>query len=321
VTDLTKSLPNLHEEGRFQILTRNELQVLPSMFAAESIKSQLLLIGAIDDASTELFAEQTRDCDDLKVFRDTKSGVIFIDEHYVGDAAYVEGAYRDDELSKSASFEDYFDAQRRYQTYLRFFCGKKLCDFGCGAGLFLKLAAPTCSAVHGIELQESFIRNMQSNAICCTSQLPEDSVYDVITLFHVLEHLPDFRCKLKQLRTHLKPGGQGTIIVEVPHAKDLLIDKMFSKSFARFTLWSQHLVLHTRDSLRRALVDAGFRNVTIESVQRYGVSNHLQWLADSKPGGHKSILSAFETPDLTQAYSAALSKIDACDTLVAIAST
>ena len=88
MTDLTKSLPNLHEEGRFQILTRNELQVLPSMFAAESIKSQLLLIGAIDDASTELFAEQTRDCDDLKVFRDTKSGVIFIDEHYVGDAVY-----------------------------------------------------------------------------------------------------------------------------------------------------------------------------------------------------------------------------------------
>ena len=88
MTDLTKSLPNLHEEGRFQILTRNELQVLPSMFAAESIKSQLLLIGAIDEAGTELFAEQTRDCYDLKVFRDTKSGVIFIDEHYVGDAVY-----------------------------------------------------------------------------------------------------------------------------------------------------------------------------------------------------------------------------------------
>jgi SAM-dependent methyltransferase len=294
---------------------------MATSFAAESIKSQLLLIGAVDESNIELFAEQTRDCDNLKVFRDEKSGVIFIDEHYVGDAVYAEGTYRGDELSRSASYEDQFDAQRRHQAYLRFYCGKKLCDFGCGAGLFLKLAAPVCSAVHGIELQESFIRDMRSNAINCTSQLPKDSVFDVITLFHVLEHLPDFRDKLKKLRTHLKPNGQGTIIVEVPHANDFLICKMFSKSFIQFTLWSQHLVLHTRDSLRRALVDAGFRSVIIESVQRYGVTNHLHWLADSKPGGHKSILSAFETPELTQAYSAALSKIDACDTLVAIAST
>jgi SAM-dependent methyltransferase len=288
---------------------------------SESIRNQLLRIGAIEEVSTELFAKETRDCANLEVFRDTKSGVIFIDEHYVGDAVYTEGAYRDDELSLSASYEDHCDAQRRYETYLRFFSGKKLCDFGCGAGLFLKLAKPNCSEVHGIELQESFIRNMHSNTIGCSSQMPKDSTYDVITLFHVLEHLPNFRAQLNQLRTYLKPDGQGTIIVEVPHANNFLLTDLDSKSFKRFTLWSQHLVLHTRDSLRRTLTDAGFRNVTIEGVQRYGISNHLKWLTSAQAGGHKSILSVFETPELTEAYSAALRKIDACDTLVAVAST
>ena len=65
-----------------------EIQSQARARAADSIKSQLLLIGAIDEASTELFAEQTRDFDYLKVFRDRKSGVIFIDEHYIGDAVY-----------------------------------------------------------------------------------------------------------------------------------------------------------------------------------------------------------------------------------------
>ena len=93
---------------------------------------------------TELFAERTRDCDDLKVFRDTKSGVIFIDEHYVGDAAYVEGATMTN--YRRALAQDYFDAQRRYQTYLRFSV-ERSCVTLVVALVSFKLAAPTCSGV------------------------------------------------------------------------------------------------------------------------------------------------------------------------------
>lgn len=288
---------------------------------SDSVRSQLLRIGAIAEKNVVLFAEETRDRANLKVFRDTSSGVIFIDEFYVGDNVYTEGTYRNDQISQSASYEDQRDAQRRFETYLKFFSGKSLCDFGCGAGSFLSLAKSSCSAAHGIELQESFLQGLRSNAVRCSSQIPFDSMFDVITLFHVLEHIPQFCAQLKQLRTHLKPDGQGTIIIEVPHANDFLLAHLESKAFKQFTLWSQHLVLHTRDSLRRALVDAGFRNVTIEGVQRYGISNHLKWLAHAKAGGHKSILSVFETAELTQAYSSALNRIDACDTLVAVAST
>ena len=107
----------------------------------------------------------------------------------------------------------------------------------------------------------------------------------------------------------------------MPHARDFLISNLRLQEFIDFTLWSQHLVLHTRDSLRLLLADAGFNNIVIQGVQRYGVSNHLHWLSTKKPGGHRSLISALETPELQLAYQNALSKIDATDTLTVIATT
>ena len=42
--------------------------------------------------------------------------------------------------------------------------------------------------------------------------------FDVITMFHVLEHLPNQVDTLKQLKKLLKP--KGNIIIEIPHAND-----------------------------------------------------------------------------------------------------
>ena len=288
-----------------------------------SIRGQLLKIGAVNEENIELFAERTRDRDKLKVFRDKLSGVIFIDDYYVGDDVYSSGEYRGDGYSRgrSQTYEDLCDAERRFQSYKKYICSKSLCDFGCGAGDFLKLAMNVSRETHGVELQKSFAADLTDFGIPCTESIPIGKLFDVVTLFHVLEHLPDPCKQLKNVYSHLRPDGAGSIIVEVPHANDFLLEHMASQHFIDFTLWSQHLVLHTRDSLRRFLQDAGFKNVKIESVQRYGISNHLTWLKDGTPGGHKSPLSIFETPELTHAYSSALSKIDACDTLVAIAST
>ena len=42
-----------------------------------------------------------------------------------------------------------------------------------------------------------------------------DKTYDVITLWHVLEHLPDLESVTKKIAKHLKPGG--SLIVAVPN--------------------------------------------------------------------------------------------------------
>ena len=111
----------------------------------------------------------------------------------------------------------------------------------------------------------------------------------------------------------------GYVLIEVPHANDFLLNYLACDEFKQFTLWSQHLVLHTRESLRKTLEFVGFKNVKIEGVQRYPLSNHLNWLANGKAGGHKSPLSSIESDVLFDAYQNALAKIDANDTLVALA--
>jgi len=290
------------------------------------IRKTLNRIGAIADKRVELISSKTRDNPKLNVYKDTATGVIFIEDYYVGDAEYAGGEYRKQvdaiALSGKRNYEDIADSSRRLKSYLQFIAGKDICDFGCGAGAFLKLAQPFAKSVFGIELQQDYAAGLNAFGIPCFQSMPDvKNTLGLITLFHCLEHLPNPTSVLNMLRLALKENGDGVLVAEVPHARDFLIGNLHLQSFIDFTLWSQHLVLHTRDSLRLLLADAGFKNIVIEGVQRYSLSNHFHWLRENKPGGHKSALSVLETPELAAAYEKALAKIDATDTLVAVATT
>lgn len=186
----------------------------------------------------------------------------------------------------------------------------------------MKQSRNLAKSLVGVELQKNFIDALNKENIKCFKDVNEiENEQDCIFLFHSLKHLHNPIDLLIKIRNKLKGNEQGKIIIEVPHAKDFLINTLKAQSFIDFTLWSQHLVLHTRESLRLLLEYCGFKGVIIEGVQRYSISNHINWLNNNKPGGHKEILSLFETQELVGAYANALSKIDANDTLVAIAHT
>ena len=106
--------------------------------------------------------------------------------------------------------------------------------------------------------------------------------------------------------------------MEVPHARDFLIDFVGLESFKRFTLWSEHLILHTRESLGCFLRKAGFTAVVVEGLQRYPLANHLHWLAKGQPGGHVHWRFLRE-PALDAAHAAQLIRLDMSDTLFASA--
>ena len=285
-----------------------------------SVRELLEGLGAIRSDRLEVFATRTRDRDYVTVYRDNASGVVFVDGFYVGEAEYVAGDYQPEEYSLGLDFDDHVDTVRRVTDYNRFFAARRLCDFGCGSGRFLRMAAPFARSVSGVEIHEAFQSALSQTGIACYPSIAEvPGELDVITLFHCLEHLPEPLAILRELRSRLAADGSGRVVVEVPHARDILLDQLACEPFARFTLWSHHLVLHTRDSLRLLLTAAGFRNIVIEGVQRFSVANHLQWLRHGRPGGHKSPLATLETPDLRAAYALALTKIDATDTLVAVA--
>jgi len=286
-----------------------------------SIFETLSEIGAAREADREIFATGTRDHDDVTVYRDRRSGVIYIDGFYGGDEVYEEGGYREINLAKTGSrdYEIARDAERRVAAYKPFVCGRAIVDFGCGDGSFLRQVQDQTLSCCGVELQRDYVDALNRDRIACHTSLEalEDGSLDTAVSFHVLEHLPEPLPVLKDLRRVLKPGGMA--VIEVPHANDFLLNELKCEAFKGFTLWSQHLVLHTRDSLQRLLAAAGFENVVVEGVQRYPLSNHLPWLSSARPGGHKTALAVLDTADLKNAYEAALNRIDATDTLVAIA--
>ena len=138
--------------------------------------------------------------------------------------------------------------------------------------------------------------------------------YDLITAFHVVEHLSDPIAVLKTLAAKLSKNGR--MIVEVPSSEDALLTLYDSSAFQHFTYWSQHLFLFNAETLRRLAKQAGLRIVSIQQYQRYPLSNHLHWLSQGKPGGHKK-WAFLDSPELKTAYANALASVAKCDTLIA----
>ena len=270
--------------------------------------------------TVKIFSESTRDVKNLKVFKDSKSDIIFIDDFFVGKDVYIDGSYHEEEATaSSATFEDIADNNRRTSNFFNQYNNKVICDFGCGQGTFLLNTIDKTKKSIGIEVQKNYVEELNTNNINCykdTSYVDDNSL-DSCFLFHVLEHFEDPIYHLESIKPKLASGGK--IIIEVPHARDFLIKDLNIQEFINFTLWSQHLILHTRESLEKFLLASGYKNISIHGTQRFSIANHMQWAKDKTPGGHRSDIAKIETSELTQAYEKTLDIIDATDTLIAIA--
>ncbi|WP_397364173.1 class I SAM-dependent methyltransferase [Olleya sp. R77988] len=109
---------------------------------------------------------------------------------------------------------------------------KTLLDFGCGTGDFLKTAQSNNWNVSGIEPNEDArkIANQKtSNTVFGSDHLMSFTKhsFDVITLWHVLEHVPNLEEQIKQLKNLLKQDG--ILIVAVPNYKSY--DATYYKQF------------------------------------------------------------------------------------------
>jgi len=68
----------------------------------------------------------------------------------------------------------------------------------------------------------------------------------------------------------------------------------------------------------KPVVKRSFQPTRVEMLP-LAMRQAAQTMTSGRPGGHKSKFAAIDTPELTAAYEAALSKIDATDTLIAVA--
>lgn len=94
-----------------------------------------------------------------------------------------------------------------------------LLDLGAGTGDFLNAAKADGWHVTGVEPSGKAREIAAKKGLQLhpdTSHLP-DHTFDVITMWHVLEHVPDLNAQIIELKRLLKPGG--TIVIAVPNFK------------------------------------------------------------------------------------------------------
>ncbi len=144
---------------------------------------------------------------------------------------------------------------------------KKLLDVGCGTGDFLKIAKENNWTVSGIEPNEQArkIANIKTeHSVFEIEQLLkfEPSSFDTITLWHVLEHLPNLEDHISVFKKLLKP--QGTLIIAVPNYKSY--DAKYYKEFwAAFDV-PRHLWHFNKTSISKLVLKFSMEVIKIKPM-------------------------------------------------------
>jgi 2-polyprenyl-3-methyl-5-hydroxy-6-metoxy-1,4-benzoquinol methylase len=102
--------------------------------------------------------------------------------------------------------------------------GRRLLDVGCGDGSFLARMRKRAWDVTGVEPDPAAVsvaKEKDLDVICATleaARLPPN-YFDVVTLNHVVEHVPDPIATVRECRRILRPGGR--LIIVTPNSESL----------------------------------------------------------------------------------------------------
>ena len=128
----------------------------------------------------------------------------------------------------------------------------RLLDFGCGTGAFLNLCQSNGWTVRGLE-PDAGAQTVAAEKYGLTVEdpvrirdLPDDH-FDVITLWHVLEHVPRLSETIEELKQTLSPTG--TLVVAVPNCASLDA-RIYGTHWAAYDV-PRHLYHFRPDDIRR----------------------------------------------------------------------
>lgn len=237
--------------------------------------------------------------EDFSIHKDEKTGVLYTYPQPLNDLSryYESENYISHTDGKKSLFEKIYQIAKQYNLDQKLKLikestqGKSILDYGCGAGDFLQHMQNNGYDVTGMEPNPKALEISQSkigkeNVVNC--ELKDiNSKFDVITMWHVLEHIPNLNDILIELKQHLNPGG--TLIIAVPN--HLSYDaNYYGKLWAAYDV-PRHLWHFNPDSLQLLINNFGMKieNVSPMILDAFYVS----LLSEKYKGNSLPFLKAF----------------------------
>ena len=152
---------------------------------------------------------------------------------------------------------------------------KNLLDMGCGVGAFLEICAQNNWKIEGVETdsearnlaqktlsnQDNQQKNQQENITIFADvfEIKTEKKYDIITLWHVLEHIHELDKTIIHLKSLLKPNGR--LIIAVPNLESA--DAQYFKQFWAAYDVPRHLYHFSKKTLTQLFER---HNITLEKI-------------------------------------------------------
>jgi 2-polyprenyl-3-methyl-5-hydroxy-6-metoxy-1,4-benzoquinol methylase len=144
----------------------------------------------------------------------------------------------------------------------------KLLDIGCGVGDFLHTAEMhgwECIGVEPSEDAKAIAQKRMKGKIIVSEELEgfPDGAFDVITMWHVLEHVDDLKWQVAQLQRLVKPSGR--VVIAVPNYKSY--DGQFYKEHWAAYDVPRHLNHFNRITLSKIFKTSGLELVKMDKLK------------------------------------------------------
>jgi len=199
--------------------------------------------------------------------------------------------------NKNSSNKDhiYFFIQNlmfRFKRYLikRYSNGAKLLDYGSGVGNFSKFMTDNGFNVLAIEPDKRAMKISISKSVDTVSHLKmlsDKERFNTITLWHVLEHIPDPHKIITELNLHL--DKKGIVFIAVPNLNSY--DSFYYKSNWAALDVPRHVWHFTSSGIQTLMQKAGF-----ELVKRYPLwfdAFYIAYLSEQHLGSRWPLLKGF----------------------------
>jgi 2-polyprenyl-3-methyl-5-hydroxy-6-metoxy-1,4-benzoquinol methylase len=193
-----------------------------------------------------------------------------------------------------------------------------LLDIGCGRGLFLDIMKKDGWRVTGVEFNEetaSYAKTVYEIEVITPQAMmavPDES-YDVITLFHVLEHMQDPAAVLRTCSRLLKKHG--LIVIAVPNISSLQA-KLGKATWFHLDI-PYHLHHFTLSGLRRLLSDNALKVFRVQHVDlEQNIFGWLQSMLNASGIKYNLLYNLLKQPELRRSEFAAAGRRDVLLTIL-----